>query len=71
MWNIGYFISNIHTRSSLMVAAVISQAGLTWFCPGYVCRNVWPLQTAEQLMQIADPSVIFLKQSVRSQQQTM
>lgn len=44
----------------MMSAAVISPASLTTFCPDHDCWNVWPLQTADQLMQLADPSVIFL-----------
>lgn len=61
MWNMGYFISHIHEGriwccSSL--ATVISWASLNTFCAGCHCRNVWPLQTAEQFTQLADPSAI-------------
>lgn len=63
MWNMGYIISHIHKGeiwccSSL--TAVISQAS-----PGLRRWNVWPLQTAEQLKQLADPSASFLKQPLR------
>lgn len=66
MWNIGYFISHIHKGGiwcCSSVATTISRPSLTtFFCPDHHCWNVWPLQTAEQLMQLADPSMISLKQ---------
>lgn len=62
MWNMGYCVSHIH-RGRLWccstLATVISWASLnTFFGPGHGCWNVWPLQTAERLLQPADPSMI-------------
>lgn len=68
MWNIGYCISHIHKgriRCCSSLTTVISWTSLNTFCPGHHYWNVWLLQTAEQLLQLADPSTIFLEQCLR------
>ena len=70
MWNKGYCISQIHVGriwccSSL--ATGISSSSLNTFCPRHHSWNVWTLQTAEQLLQLADPSIIVPKQSLWGQ----
>lgn len=64
MWNIGCCISHMHkgrTWCCSSLTTVISWTRLNTFCPGHHYWNVWLLQTADQLLQLADPSMIFLE----------